>query len=529
MISKHIHCKPKNDNYKRLANYIADASHAGEKSLFSWCAGTWAGDDYALSIQEVMDTQALNTRTEKEKTYHLVISFRTEDEGKLSHEDFKAIEERFAKALGLEEHQRHCGVHINTDNMHMHIAYNLIHPETLSRNEPYRDYWKRDKLCRDIEKEYELSIDNGVDPLDTNIKLGEKSVKKEVLTGEESFERFVRRHHDEILEDMEQAKSWEAVHKIFAEYGLEIKPHGNGLVIKNRKGRESIKASSLDRELSFKKLTTRFGAFDKAKTTHNAKDWYKKKALHRNEHKDELWREFIRQSQQEEILVIKEKWRKEKIRLTGLAVKRATMTELMKLAKIKEASEINKMRLSHQVKTDNWQSFLQEKAEKGDEKALEVLQSKNVGMDFFDKEVPTFTSVPARGKYAKTLEKKEEFFKARQKILTKKTSKDSKKILMAIAVMNQITNNLFAGQEAKYKITRNGGIIFELPDGGKIIDYGKTVAFTDKAKNLAIDYATAKFNQRVLTAKEKDLIVGNKVGFDEVRGVGKRQEVVKEY
>ena len=35
----------------------------------SWCAGCWAGDDYDLAVQEVLDTQALNRRTGKEKTY----------------------------------------------------------------------------------------------------------------------------------------------------------------------------------------------------------------------------------------------------------------------------------------------------------------------------------------------------------------------------------------------------------------------------------------------------------------------------
>ena len=66
----------------------------------SWCAGCWAGDDYELAIQEVADTQALNTRTTQEKTYHLIVSFRPEDETRLTPEAFKAIEERFAQALG---------------------------------------------------------------------------------------------------------------------------------------------------------------------------------------------------------------------------------------------------------------------------------------------------------------------------------------------------------------------------------------------------------------------------------------------
>ena len=126
MISQKKKINPENDNYARLASYIADAAHGGEKSLMHWCAGCLGDDDYRNGIAEVADVQAMNTRTTKNKTYHLVISFRPDDEAKLTPEAFKAIEERFAAALGFAVHQRHCGVHKNTANLHMHIAYNMF-------------------------------------------------------------------------------------------------------------------------------------------------------------------------------------------------------------------------------------------------------------------------------------------------------------------------------------------------------------------------------------------------------------------
>ena len=126
MISKKVGISPKNDNYARLADYIADAGHKGEKSLMHWCVGCLGDDDYQSGIAEAVDAQALNTRSEKEKTYHLMISFRPEDGAKLVPEVFKAIEERFASALGYTEHQRHCGVHQNTANLHLHVAYNMF-------------------------------------------------------------------------------------------------------------------------------------------------------------------------------------------------------------------------------------------------------------------------------------------------------------------------------------------------------------------------------------------------------------------
>ncbi len=47
-------------------------------------------------IAEVQHTQAKNTRAKGAKTYHLVVSFRPEDEDKLSPEMFRKMEERFS-------------------------------------------------------------------------------------------------------------------------------------------------------------------------------------------------------------------------------------------------------------------------------------------------------------------------------------------------------------------------------------------------------------------------------------------------
>ena len=187
MISKKVGISPKKDDYARLADYIADARHEGEKSLIHWCAGCLSDEDYQNGIAEAVDVQALNTRSKQSKTYHLVISFRPEDEAKLTLEVFRAIEERFAAALGYAEHQRHCGVHKNTANLHMHIAYNMIHPEKRTRHEPFRDYWKRDKLCRELEQEFGLEVDNGRSN-ERRQTLGEKAALIEAHTDQQSFE-----------------------------------------------------------------------------------------------------------------------------------------------------------------------------------------------------------------------------------------------------------------------------------------------------------------------------------------------------
>jgi len=60
------------------------------------------GDDYALGIQEAVDTKDMNTRISKGKTYHLIVSFRPEDEARLTPDVFQAIEVEFARPSGLK-------------------------------------------------------------------------------------------------------------------------------------------------------------------------------------------------------------------------------------------------------------------------------------------------------------------------------------------------------------------------------------------------------------------------------------------
>ena len=265
MISRRISRNPENDNYRRLANYIAGIGpHPDEdKVLFCWSAGCWAGDDYDMGITEVKATQDLNRRSQKEKTYHLIVSFRPDDEANLTREVFKEIEETFAKSLGFSEHQRHCGVHQNTGNVHMHIAYNMIHPEKLTRHEPYRDFHTRDRICRELEQRFGLAVDNGrgQSQLPEEERLGEKATTMEAHSGQESFETYARTRREATLESLQGARSWQDAHKAMAGLGLAIAPHGNGLVIKDRHGKQACKASAVDRGLSKSKLEKRLGPF----------------------------------------------------------------------------------------------------------------------------------------------------------------------------------------------------------------------------------------------------------------------------
>ena len=460
------------DRVRRDTDFSEDVKP--EKCLMSWCAGCWAGDDYELAIQEVADTQALNTRTTQEKTYYLIVSFRPEDETRLTPEAFKAIEERFAQALGLSEHQRHCGVHVNTENMHMHVAYNLIHPEKLTRVEPWRDYIKRDKLCRELEKEYGFVIDNGRDQAREK-SLGGKAAAVEAHTGRQSFEGYARDQGESILTMLENARSWEDVHCTFARHGLELKPRGAGLVVKNRHGQHVTKASAAHRDLSLKKLEARFGIFQEPRgKMPESERRYGAAPLQKAPNRNQLWQEFqeLRQEQKAALEDIRRKWERQRMELQRRPIARRTRANLMKMSRQYEAEEIHAARMNQGA--GNWLDFLRQKAAQGDETALAVLRSRK-------EEVAS--------------ELTQRRMQARAAYLTSKTailenaelSTKTKNRLISVALMESLASGTTA------RISKLGSIIFTLPDGEKICDTGRSISFSDEARETALDYMTAKW------------------------------------
>ena len=450
-----------------------------------WAAGCWAGDDYALAIQEVADTQALNTRTTREKTYHLIVSFRPEDAPGLKAEDYRAIEERFAAALGLSEHQRHCGVHVNTENVHMHVAYNLIHPEKLTRVEPWRDYIARDKLCRELEKEYGLVVDNGREKK-SGKTLGSAASTVEAHSGRQSFESYAQEQARTVMDRLESARTWEEAHILLAERGLVLQKRGAGLVIRNRHGRQMTKASAASRDLSLKKLEARFGRFTPADRERlpASEVSYGAEPLQKVPNRGALWEEFqaVRLEQRERLEASKRKWREYCEDLQRRPVGKRARTAGLKLARQYAAQERHQLTAGYPA---NWMDFLRRKAAQGNENALAVLRSRH---EEFEPE--QFAAEQKR------VQVKTDLQAQKTEILEKDGMTASlKNSLLSDALMRSIAPGATA------RISRHGVVIYTLPDGGKICDTGRRISFSESARETALAYMAAKWNVRRL---EKD-------------------------
>lgn len=90
------------------------------------------------------------------------------------------------------------------------MAYNMIHPEKHTWHKEFRDYWIRDKLCRELEREYGLVVDNGRSK-DKQRSLGEKPALIEAHTGQQSFESYAKARRDSVLHILAAAADWQSL------------------------------------------------------------------------------------------------------------------------------------------------------------------------------------------------------------------------------------------------------------------------------------------------------------------------------
>ena len=524
MISKRVFISAAHDNYARLAAYIADVSPANEKCLMHWCAGMLGGDDYQEGIAESVDVQRLNTRAAA-KTYHLVISFRPEDEAKLTPDTFKVIEERFAAALGYTEHQRHCGVHKNTANLHMHVAYNMIHPERHTCHKEFRDFWIRDKVCRAVEREFGLTVDNGIEHSASGQALihprrNEKAQLIEAHTGQQSFDSYAKTHRDDILHSLETATSWQGMHEIFAACGMEIKPHGNGLVIKDRHGKHTMKASALDRSLSKKKLEARFGPYvspgNLAHVTEHSR--YQADPLHRSPERGELFTKYrmgieerkttlqqVKEAEDTALAAIRERWAAKRKEIERMSIAKRNRRNLLQLAKKHEAEALARARMPFQeqrtelrkeVPFTSWNSFLRHESGQGNDVALAILRSRKDVAEV-EAPAPSFVRNPLQAAGAAHHAAKERELLERTDISGK-----GKKSLLAVLRMEKIAQSVSSPTTQSYtwKVDNKGIVAFMLAGGGVVRDTGQEVLFSTgnaEAAEMARRYGQAKWGKHL--------------------------------
>ena len=352
------------------------------------------------AVKEIQAVQKKNTRSGNEKTYHLVISFR---EGECPDpETLAAVEDRITERIGFGEHQRISALHTDTNNWHLHVAINKVHPGTFRNVEPYFDKFKMSEACRELEQEFGLLPDNGIQP---NRKLPINPARdKEAHTGTQSLVGWIREHAAQEIKEVlgKDNVTWPELHKTLNKYGLVIRPRGAGFVIQDLNSGFTVKASSIDRGFSKKKIEEKLGSYQEATTIHSSTTHYKEGPVQsKNQERDKLWEQYqeerqnfrsargehlkaintkrrqhlkavfvdIRKRKQEARSSVILSWRQKKRIYAALQVERLQALEESRLLYGRDREVIDS-----RYPGLTWTAFLQREAENGNETAVAMLR-----------------------------------------------------------------------------------------------------------------------------------------------------------
>lgn len=285
MIARHCRMNSTSKSSIRcLVNYLINdrgSSSRVQNIRITGCESEEA--DWAA--MEMLAVQQMNTRAQNDKTYHLVLSFQEGEHPSM--ERINEIEDYICKALKFEEHQRVSVLHGDTENLHLHLAINKIHPKKLTIHEPYYDRRELAKACVYLEKKYGLSLDNHEFKTEARPNA---SANMEHAGDMESLTGWLQRN---CAESLKKAESWQEVNNILAEHGITLSVRGNGFVFSS--GNVHVKASSVDRSLSKSRMEKRLGAFEATKEQAKPRKQYVRRPLSAS---SELWNKYQQEEKQ---------------------------------------------------------------------------------------------------------------------------------------------------------------------------------------------------------------------------------------
>jgi hypothetical protein len=396
MIAKHVPMRSTGkSDFAGLVRYISDEQDKAVR-LGNVQVTNCEADFMPAVIAEVLATQHQNTRAESDKTYHLLVSFRPGENP--DKDTLKAIEKRICDGLGYGQHQRVSAVHNDTDNLHIHIAINKIHPTRLTMHDPFQSYRTLGDLCQVLERDYGLELDNH----ESKRKISEgRAADMEQHSGIESLVSWIKR---ECLNEIRSAQTWADLHQVMLENSLELRQRANGFVIESSDG-TMVKASTVARDLSKPKLEARLGAFEPTSEQSERSEAireYKKRPVRSRINTVELYAKYQeeqrtltatraavwkktqrRKHRQIEAAKQSNKLRRSAIKLMGgsrfakkMLYSQAHKALRDKIESINKQYKNERAVIYDQYKRRTWADWLKQKALQGDKQALAALRAR---------------------------------------------------------------------------------------------------------------------------------------------------------
>ena len=268
---KSYKAKNKAASIRDLTDYIREPHNQNpdEKVIYANGRG-FLCDSHAAQREEMVSLAAESVRS-KNPVNHYIMSWR---EGEQPSPD--QVEEAvsiFMEELGIKDHQAIYALHKDTDNLHLHLAINRVHLETLKAVKINNGFdieaahkaiarienvqgWQREQNGRyQVLENGELGREHY--DLEKPRQPDQKKRDMENRTGEKSAERIAIEDGAPIIK---KAQTWEQLHRELAVKGMRYEKTGSGATL--FVGDVGVKASSADRGASLSKMQKRLGAYE---------------------------------------------------------------------------------------------------------------------------------------------------------------------------------------------------------------------------------------------------------------------------
>jgi Relaxase/Mobilisation nuclease domain/Large polyvalent protein-associated domain 7 len=257
-----------------LCDYIA-GPNAGDddEKVEHQGAANMLNLDHAGQVEEMADL-AETARRSPQPVQHWIISWRQGEQPTAAQAD-EAVR-IFLTELGLGEHQCVYALHRNTDNYHLHLAVNRVHPEServVTVNGRF-DIEVAHRAIARIERAQGwqseargryLALDSGelrraptLEPVQRQPTTLGRDFENQ--TGQKSGQRVAIELGAEV---MRRARNWDQLHLLLAEREMRFERKGSGAVL--WVGDVVVKASTAGRDCSLSALEKRLGDFTPAR------------------------------------------------------------------------------------------------------------------------------------------------------------------------------------------------------------------------------------------------------------------------
>ena len=235
----------------------ADVAHIGHRHILF--------PEIAATEMEAVATE--NPRC-KDPVFHAILSWR-EHELPTNAQIDEAVR-IYLEELNLEDCQALWVFQRDTQNQHVHIIANRVHPETSRAVSPANGwtYKATEMAARKIEVKQGWEVEqSGIFYVteDGQILEKEKSNKRSISqTARDAEVHYATKSAERIAQEtaapiMRETQNWQQLHECLAAQGISFEKKGSGAILWI--GGTAVKASRAGRDISLSKLTERLGAY----------------------------------------------------------------------------------------------------------------------------------------------------------------------------------------------------------------------------------------------------------------------------